>query len=53
MVILDIMLPGMNGLEVCKEIRKTKTNVPILFLTALGTSENIVLGLESGGDDYW
>jgi len=52
LVILDIMLPGMNGLEVCKEIRKTKTNVPILFLTALGTSENIVLGLESGGDDY-
>lgn len=52
MVILDIMLPEMNGLEVCKEIRKTNTHVPILFLTALGTSENIVLGLESGGDDY-
>ncbi|WP_262150003.1 response regulator transcription factor [Chryseobacterium foetidum] len=52
LVILDIMLPEMNGLEVCKEIRKTNTHVPILFLTALGTSENIVLGLESGGDDY-
>ena len=52
LVILDIMLPEMNGLEVCKEIRKTNANVPILFLTALGTSENIVLGLESGGDDY-
>ncbi|KQT22369.1 two-component system response regulator [Chryseobacterium sp. Leaf404] len=52
LVILDIMLPEMNGLEVCKEIRKTNKNVPILFLTALGTSENIVLGLESGGDDY-
>ena len=52
LVILDIMLPEMNGLEVCKEIRKTNQNVPILFLTALGTSENIVLGLESGGDDY-
>ncbi|REC75423.1 DNA-binding response regulator, partial [Chryseobacterium elymi] len=36
----------------CKEIRKTNKHVPILFLTALGTSENIVLGLESGGDDY-
>ena len=52
LVILDIMLPGMNGLDVCKEIRKTNKHVPILFLTALGSSENIVLGLESGGDDY-
>ncbi len=52
LVILDIMLPEMNGLDVCKEIRKTNQNVPILFLTALGTSENIVLGLENGGDDY-
>lgn len=52
LVILDIMLPGMNGLDVCKEIRKTNQYVPILFLTALGSSENIVLGLESGGDDY-
>ncbi|MET3034533.1 response regulator transcription factor [Chryseobacterium sp. NRRL B-14859] len=52
MVILDIMLPEMNGLDVCKEIRKTNQSVPILFLTALGSSENIVLGLESGGDDY-
>ncbi|MDN5396053.1 MAG: response regulator transcription factor [Chryseobacterium sp.] len=52
LVVLDIMLPEMNGLDVCKEIRKTNQHVPILFLTALGTSENIVLGLESGGDDY-
>ena len=52
LVILDIMLPEMNGLEVCKEIRKVNTSVPILFLTALGTSENIVLGLETGADDY-
>lgn len=52
LVILDIMLPEMNGLDACKEIRKTNKHVPILFLTALGTSENIVLGLESGGDDY-
>ena len=52
LVILDIMLPEMNGLDVCKEIRKTNKSVPILFLTALGTSENIVLGLENGGDDY-
>jgi DNA-binding response OmpR family regulator len=52
LIILDIMLPGMNGLEVCKAIRKTNQTVPVLFLTALGTSENIVLGLETGADDY-
>lgn len=51
-IILDIMLPDINGLEVCKEIRKQNKTVPILFLTALDSSENIVLGLESGGDDY-
>ena len=52
LVILDIMLPEMNGLEVCKAIRQTDTMTPIIFLTALGTSENIVLGLNSGADDY-
>lgn len=52
LIILDIMLPEMNGLEVCKAIRIENTSVPILFLTALGTSENIVLGLENGADDY-
>ena len=52
LVILDIMLPDKNGLEVCREIRKTNNSIPVLFLTALGTSENIVLGLETGADDY-
>ncbi len=52
LIILDIMLPDKNGLEVCKDIRKINTNIPVLFLTALGTSENIVLGLETGADDY-
>jgi DNA-binding response OmpR family regulator len=51
-IILDIMLPGMNGLEVCREIRKQNKKVAILFLTALGTAENIVIGLENGADDY-
>lgn len=52
LIIIDIMLPGKNGLEVCKEIRSHNKKMPILFLTALGTTENIVLGLETGADDY-
>lgn len=50
--ILDIMLPGMNGIEICKAIREESINSPILFLTALGTTENVVMGLDSGADDY-
>lgn len=52
LIILDIMLPGKNGLEICKQVRLRNKQVAILFLTALGTSENIVLGLENGADDY-
>lgn len=52
LIILDIMLPGANGIEVCKAIRQKDQLVPVLFLSALGTSENIVQGLDSGGDDY-
>jgi two-component system copper resistance phosphate regulon response regulator CusR len=52
LIILDIMLPGKNGLEICEAIRKEKRVVPILFLTALGTAENVVIGLDKGADDY-
>ncbi|MCE7053351.1 response regulator transcription factor [Algoriphagus sp. AGSA1] len=52
LIILDIMLPNMNGLEVCKQIRIQNKTVPILFLTAMGSTENVVIGLESGADDY-
>ncbi|PIB34709.1 DNA-binding response regulator [Reichenbachiella sp. 5M10] len=52
MIILDIMLPTLNGLDVCKGIRQAKIEVPILFLTALGSTENVVMGLDSGADDY-
>jgi two-component system copper resistance phosphate regulon response regulator CusR len=52
LVILDIMLPDMNGLEVCKAMRETDKLTPILFLTALGTAENVAVGLETGADDY-
>jgi DNA-binding response OmpR family regulator len=51
-MILDIMLPGINGLELCKRLRKEGIDTPILMLTALGTTENIVTGLDSGADDY-
>lgn len=51
-LILDIMLPGMNGMEICQQLRSARVNTPILFLTALGTTENIVAGLDAGGDDY-
>lgn len=52
LIILDIMLPVLNGLEVCRKIRETNKKVPILMLTALGSAENVVIGLESGADDY-
>lgn len=52
LIILDIMLPDKNGLEVCRELRSNHLQTPILFLTALGTSENIVVGLNGGADDY-
>lgn len=50
--ILDINVPGMNGLEVCKFIRKSGLNTPILMLTALGEVDDRVNALESGADDY-
>jgi len=51
-VILDIMLPGINGLDICRSLRSNKVNVPILMLTALGSTENVVAGLDAGADDY-
>ena len=51
-IILDIMLPRMDGLEVCKELRRQRINTPILMLTARDTVEDRVRGLDSGADDY-
>ncbi len=51
-MILDVMLPKINGIELCKQLRQKNINTPVLFLTALGSTENIVAGLNSGGDDY-
>ena len=52
LIILDIMLPGINGIQVCREIRKKDSSIAILMLTALSSTENIVTGLDSGADDY-
>ncbi len=51
-ICLDVMMPGMNGYEVCKHIRKVDEKVPILFLTAKAEEIDTVLGLELGADDY-
>jgi two-component system response regulator MtrA len=52
LVLLDIMLPGTDGIEVCREIRKQSTRVPIVMLTAKSDVHDIVKGLEAGADDY-
>lgn len=52
LIILDLMLPEMDGLEVCKELRSRKLNIPILMLTAKDDEFDKVLGLELGADDY-
>ncbi|RWW92327.1 response regulator transcription factor [Flavobacterium cerinum] len=51
-VVLDIMLPDINGIEICRRVRAANNFVPILMLTALTSSENIVTGLNAGADDY-
>jgi DNA-binding response OmpR family regulator len=51
-VVLDLMLPRLNGLEVCRRLRRDAVRVPIVMLTALGEEEDRVMGLELGADDY-
>jgi DNA-binding response OmpR family regulator len=52
LILLDIMLPGIDGLEICKELRRNKVDIPILMLTAKGDEIDKVIGLEIGADDY-
>jgi DNA-binding response OmpR family regulator len=52
MIILDIMLPGMDGLELCRRLRSRSLYTPILMLTSKATELDRVLGLEMGADDY-
>ncbi|WP_308233626.1 response regulator transcription factor [uncultured Prevotella sp.] len=52
LVISDIILPKLNGFEVCQQIRKTDDQIPILMLTALGTADDKLEGFDVGADDY-
>lgn len=52
LIILDIMLPDLNGLDLCEQIRLTNPDVPIIFVSAKDTSEDRILGLKKGADDY-
>lgn len=52
LVVLDLMLPKMNGLEVCKELRRHNNLVPIIMLTALQDTADKIAGLDNGADDY-
>jgi heavy metal response regulator len=51
-IILDVMLPKLGGVEICKQLRASQKNTPTLMLTARSETEDKVLGLESGADDY-
>jgi DNA-binding response OmpR family regulator len=52
LIILDVMLPGINGFEICAQIRQKGIDTPILMLSALGTLDDKVQGLQQGADDY-
>jgi DNA-binding response OmpR family regulator len=52
LVILDLMLPGIDGLEVCRRLRRDSAGLPVIMLTALGEETDRVLGLQVGADDY-
>ena len=52
LIVLDVMLPGVNGFDVCRRIRSEGSRVPVLFLTARDGDPDRIAGLEAGGDDY-
>jgi two-component system, OmpR family, response regulator ResD len=52
LVVLDLMLPGLSGLEVCTRLRLARPDIPVIMLTALGEESDRLLGLETGADDY-
>ncbi len=52
LVVLDLMLPGLSGLEVCRRLREARADLPVVMLTALGGESDRLAGLETGADDY-
>jgi DNA-binding response OmpR family regulator len=52
LLLLDLMLPRVNGYQICREARERKLDLPIIMLTAKGQEEDVVRGLEVGADDY-
>lgn len=52
LLIVDIMMPGLNGIQLCKRLRENGNQTPILMLTAMGTIDDKVTGLDAGADDY-
>ena len=52
LILLDWMIPGVSGIEVCRQIRKSNSSIPIIFLTAKDTVDDTVFGLDSGANDY-
>lgn len=52
LIVSDIIIPGMNGIELCKELRSLGIQTPILMLTALSTTDDKLIGFEAGADDY-
>lgn len=52
LLLLDWMLPGLNGVEICRQVRKEDPQIPIIFLTAKDTVDDVVFGLETGANDY-
>ncbi len=52
LIILDVILPYINGLQLCKQIKQEKSHVPVLMLSALGTMDDKLTGFEEGADDY-
>lgn len=51
-IIMDVMMPGLNGIELCKLLRSSGIKTPILFISALDSVEDKIAGLDAGGDDY-